>query len=96
MLALTTIFWGSLYTASKVLLDVIQPFTLLCLRWIDRFEHRFLMPSFDGFARVCQRIMVPMAVVVIVVAVPAYLAESRTDFRYGTSGFAPPGSQDRG
>lgn len=67
--------------------------TLLCLRWIDRFEHRFLMPSFDGFARVCQRIMVPMAVVVIVVAVPAYLAESRTDFRYGTSGFAPPGSQ---
>lgn len=67
--------------------------TLLCLRWIDRFEHRFLMPSFDGFARVCQRIMVPMAVVVIVVAVPAYLAESRTDFRYGTSGFASPGSQ---
>jgi len=61
LLALTTIFWGSLYTASKVLLDVIQPFTLLCLRWIDRFEHRFLMPSFDGFARVCQRIMVPMA-----------------------------------
>ena len=29
-----TIFWGSLYTASKVLLDVIQPFTLLCLRYI--------------------------------------------------------------
>ena len=34
LLALTTIFWGSLYTASKVLLDVIQPFTLLCLRYI--------------------------------------------------------------
>ena len=36
LLALTTIFWGSLYTASKVLLDVIQPFTLLCLRYQDR------------------------------------------------------------
>lgn len=34
LLALTTVLWGSLYTASKVLLDVIQPFTLLCLRYI--------------------------------------------------------------
>lgn len=66
---------------------------LLWLRALDRFEHRYLMPSFDGFARVCQRIMVPLAVLVILVAVPAFLAESRTDFKYGASDFAPPGSQ---
>lgn len=66
---------------------------LLWLRALDRFEHRYLMPSFDGFARVCQRAMVPLAVLVILVAVPAFLAESRTDFKYGASDFAPPGSQ---
>ncbi len=66
---------------------------LLCLRWLDRFEHRYLMPSFDRFARGCQRIMVPMAVVVVVLAVPAYLAEGRTDFVFGTSKFAAPESQ---
>ncbi len=66
---------------------------LLSLRMLDRFEHRYLMPTFDGFARVCMRIMVPMAVVVVVLAVPAYLAQGRTDFVFGASKFAAPESQ---
>lgn len=33
-LLLTTMLWGSLYTANKVLLDVMPGFTLLCLRYI--------------------------------------------------------------
>ncbi len=66
---------------------------LLCRRPIERLEHRYLVPSFDGLARGCQRIMVPTALVVVVVAVPAFLAESRTDFVYGSSDFASPDSQ---
>lgn len=34
LLALTTALWGSLYTANKVLLNVMPSFTLLCLRYI--------------------------------------------------------------
>ena len=37
--------------------------------------------------------MVPMAVIVILVAVPAYLGEGRTDFQYGSSDFNTPESQ---
>ena len=34
LLVLTTALWGSLYTANKVLLDVMPSFTLLCLRYL--------------------------------------------------------------
>ena len=46
---------------------------LMSLRPLEATKHRFLIPPFDRFARVCQRLMVPMAVIVVLVAVPAYL-----------------------
>lgn len=66
---------------------------LLCVKLLDRFEHRSLIPPFDKLARGCQRLMVPCAVVVILVAVPCFMAESRTDFVYGSSDFNTPESQ---
>lgn len=66
---------------------------LMSLRPLEATKHRFLIPPFDRFARVCQRLMVPMAVIVVLVAVPAYLGEGRTDFQYGSSDFNTPESQ---
>ena len=66
---------------------------LLSLRLLDRTKHTYLIPPFDKFAKVCQKLMVPMAVVVVLVAVPAFLAEGRTDFQYGSSDFNTPESQ---
>lgn len=66
---------------------------LLCRRPLEALEHRYLVPSFGKLARGCQRIMLPAAVVVIVAAVPAFLAEDRIDFVYGSSDFAAPDSQ---
>lgn len=66
---------------------------LLCRRPMDALKHRYIVPSFDKLARVCQKAMVPMAVIVVIVAVPAFLAESRTNFVYGSSDFASPSSQ---
>ena len=51
LLALTTVLWGSLYTASKVLLDVIQPFTLLCLRYIMLLSHVLVTLNSESTAR---------------------------------------------
>lgn len=66
---------------------------LVSLKLIDKLEHRYLMPSFGGFARVCQRIMVPASLVIVLVAIPCYFGESKTDFEYGAKGFAMPGSE---
>ena len=65
---------------------------LLCLKALDKLEHRYLMPTFDGFANVCHKIMVPAAFILVLVAVPCYFAESRTDFEYGARSFAKEGS----
>lgn len=66
---------------------------LVSLKLLDKLEHRYLMPSFHGFARVCHRIMAPASIVIILIAVPCYFGESKTDFEYGAKGFAMSGSE---
>ena len=70
-------------------------FLLICLKPLDRLEHRYLMPSFGGFARVCQKVMTPLAIIVILVAVPAYLGQENNSFKYGSGDFAAPDSQNK-
>ena len=65
---------------------------LMMLKPLNALRHRYLLPSFRRFAEVCQRIMLPAALVIIVCAVPAYLAQDRNDFVYGASGMTAPGS----
>lgn len=68
---------------------------LICLKPLDKLEHKALLPQFGGFARVCQKIMTPLAVIIILVAVPAYLGQDHNDFKYGSGDFAAPGSQTK-
>lgn len=70
-------------------------FLLMCLKPLDACEHKYLMPEFGGFARVCQKIMTPLAIVVILLAVPCYLAQENNDFKYGSGDFAAPDSQNK-
>lgn len=70
-------------------------FLLLCLKPLDALEHKYLMPEFGGFARVCQKIMTPLAIVVILIAVPCYLAQENNSFKYGSGDFAAPESQNK-
>lgn len=66
--------------------------TLMLLKPLNALNHRYIIPSLDKFARGCQKIMVPAAIVVIVVAVPSFLAADSTDFIYGT---IPPDSESQ-
>ena len=70
-------------------------FLLLCLKPLDALEHKYLMPEFGGFARVCQKIMTPLAIVVILLAVPCYLAQENNSFKYGSGDFAAPESENK-
>ena len=70
-------------------------FLLLCLKPLDALEHKYLMPEFGGFARVCQKIMTPLAIVVILLAVPCYLAQENNAFKYGSGDFAAPDSENK-
>lgn len=73
---------------------IISLFTVLFLmpalilraqRLIVRTTHRALMPDFKRFSQGVYKMRHVIAVVVLVIAVPAYVGQGMNDFTYGTS-----------
>lgn len=64
-------------------LVLLPAMSLLSYKWIDKTQHRPLMPGFGGFAKFTSKIRVPAAIAFLIVIVPAFLAQSSNDFRYG-------------
>ncbi|PPA69078.1 efflux RND transporter permease subunit [Jeotgalibacillus proteolyticus] len=57
--------------------------TLLCYKWIDRTKHRQLIPDFKGVGKRVIKLRVPSLIIVMLLIVPAFLAQSNTTFIYG-------------
>lgn len=53
---------------------------------ITRTAHRSLIPSFKRFGRVVVRYGVPLAAIMLVLLVPAYMGQKNNEFLYGSSG----------
>lgn len=77
--------------AKGIAISLITVFTFMpCLilstyKWLDRLEHRPLLPSFKGFGRFVQKIMIPVLIIFVLLIVPSYLASNSNDFYYGAS-----------
>ena len=77
--------------AKGVVLSLVTVFTfmpaltLACYKWMDKTHHRPLLPSFDKFGRFVARIMLPMALVLVIVMVPSYLASNSNQYYYGAA-----------
>ncbi|MGN1082768.1 MAG: RND family transporter, partial [Candidatus Avispirillum sp.] len=52
---------------------------------ISKTRHRKLMPEFKGFGKLVRRIMIPMVLVFIIVAVPSFMASNSNSYYYGSS-----------
>lgn len=70
---------------SLFLLPVI---TLMFTKLIDRTSHRSFLPSFRGLGKFVFRIRYLALVLMVLVVIPAVLAEQKTDYIYGGSGIA--------
>ena len=77
--------------AKGVVLSLVTVFTfmpaltLACYKWMDKTYHRPLLPSFDKFGRFVARIMLPMALVLVILMVPSYLASNSNQYYYGAA-----------
>ena len=77
--------------AKGVVLSLVTVFTfmpaltLVCYKWMDKTHHRPLLPSFDKFGRFVARIMLPMALVLVILMVPSYLASNSNQYYYGAA-----------
>ena len=71
---------------SLITVFVFMPvFILSTYKWIDKTEHRPLLPSFHKFGKLVQKICIPMVIIFLIVLVPAYLASNSNSFYYGAS-----------
>ena len=55
------------------------------IKLIDRTQHRPFYPEFKGFAAFVSKIRVPAFVLFFVLVIPAFLAQNKNSFLYGTS-----------
>jgi uncharacterized protein len=57
--------------------------TLIAYPLIDKTKHRSFLPSLKGTSRVLMASRIPFMIAALVIVVPAYLAQSQTQFDYG-------------
>ena len=57
--------------------------TLSIAKLIDRTQHREFMPSTKKINRVLSKTALPTVIIILIMIVPAFLGQSRTEFLYG-------------
>lgn len=60
---------------------------------IEKTKHRRLIPEFCGLGNGILKIHIPVALLLVVVIIPAYLGQNQNDFFYGTSEKTAVGSE---
>lgn len=62
-------------------------------RLIEKTRHRPFIPDFKNIGKGIEKIRIPMAIVLFVIMVPAFLAQSRNQYFYGSSEKTEEGSE---
>jgi predicted RND superfamily exporter protein len=62
--------------------------TLTCYKFIDKTRHRRLIPDLKGIGGWLMKISIPFSIIAVIIAVPCFLAQSTTEFMYGTGNIA--------
>lgn len=57
--------------------------TLAVHPWLDKTRHRRILPELKGIGHFVHRARIPVFLLVLVLLVPSYMAQSRNDFVYG-------------
>ena len=72
---------------------IFLPAVTLCFyRWIDKTRHRQLLPVWKGIGKFVLRLRIPVLILIALLIVPGYLAQTRASFTYGM-GDNSPGSR---
>ena len=73
---------------SLISVMVLLP-VLILLLWkaIEKTRHRSFLPSFRGLGKFVVKTRIPVVIVVILVAIPLFLAQSKTNFVYGMGSY---------
>lgn len=63
---------------------VFLPALTLCVyKLLDRTKHRSILPEFRRMGRVVSKVRIPALILVLLLLIPSFLAQSKNDFTYG-------------
>lgn len=57
--------------------------TVTFYKWIDKTKHRPFLPRFNKVGQNIVKLRIPVLIIVLLLIVPAFLAQSKTNFTYG-------------
>ncbi|MBM7660223.1 putative RND superfamily exporter protein [Bacillus mesophilus] len=57
--------------------------TLLFYKWMDKTQHKNFVPSFEGLGKFMLKLRFPSLLIIFIILIPAFLAQSNTGFTYG-------------
>lgn len=77
------------YISAVVFLPALS---LCCIKLIDKTEHKRIIPELHKIGTALVKIRIPALIIVIILVIPCFLAQSRSDFFYG-NGAPAPGSR---
>lgn len=73
---------GILFSFISVIV-FLPAFTIMFYKWIDKTKHRPFLPKLNRIGRGVLKIRVPVLLLVFLMIVPAFLAQSQANFIYG-------------
>lgn len=57
--------------------------TIMFYKWIDKTQHKPFIPAIKGVGKVVVKLRIPVLLLAAVIIIPAFLAQSNTNFIYG-------------
>ena len=54
-------------------------------KWMEKTQHRRLVPSFEKFGRFVCRVTIPLMIAFVLVIIPSFIGSTRNEFWYGGS-----------
>ncbi|WP_084710787.1 efflux RND transporter permease subunit [Ornithinibacillus californiensis] len=57
--------------------------TLMFYKWIDKTQHKPILPSIKNLGKRVVKVKIPSLLIVLILIVPAFLAQGQTNFIYG-------------
>ncbi len=73
---------GILFSFVSVMI-FLPALTICVYKVIDKTHHRDILPTFSSIYKVLRKLAVPAVLIVLLIIVPSFLGQSRTDFSYG-------------
>ncbi len=73
---------GILFSFISVMV-FLPALTLTFYKWIDKTQHKQIVPNFKNLGRRVLKFRIPSLILVLLMLVPAFLAQSNTNFIYG-------------